>query len=73
MDPMVKSTSPVQTSGFQGTMDVSANTIQISGTINSSEKKQEKKLPNSFKADLEGYRMTAAWARKQINQYGGEI
>lgn len=36
-------------------------------------KKVEKKLPGSFKADLEGYRMTAAWARKQMNHYGGEI
>ncbi|EFX74981.1 hypothetical protein DAPPUDRAFT_108355 [Daphnia pulex] len=33
-------------------------------------KKVEKKLPGSFKADLEGYRMTAAWARKQMNHYG---
>lgn len=36
-------------------------------------KKVEKKLPGSFKDDLEGYRMTAAWARKQMNHYGGEI
>jgi polysaccharide deacetylase 2 family uncharacterized protein YibQ len=36
-------------------------------------KKVEKKLPGSFEAGLEGYRMTAAWARKQMNHYGGEI
>lgn len=36
-------------------------------------KKNEKKLPGSFKSDLEGYRMTAAWARKQMSQYGGKI
>lgn len=35
-------------------------------------KKLEKKLPGSFKTDLEGYRMTAAWARKQMNHYGGK-
>lgn len=34
-------------------------------------RKVEKKLPASFKEDLEGYRMTAAWARKLLNKYGG--
>lgn len=61
---MVKSATTVHTS------DGSA----IQSFVNiTAQKKQEKKLPSSFKADLEGYRMTAAWARKQINQYGGDV
>lgn len=34
--------------------------------------KTSTELPGSFKTDLEGYRMTAAWARKQMNHYGGK-
>ncbi|KAK4009313.1 hypothetical protein OUZ56_018430 [Daphnia magna] len=59
LDTMVKSNAVNQTISSREFSDEGVNI-----------KKNEKKLPGSFKSDLEGYRMTAAWARKQMSQYG---
>jgi hypothetical protein len=51
--------------------------VLVSGTEAKSDddnvkEKKEKKIPNSFKADLEGFYMTSAWARKMMSKYGGK-
>ena len=69
IDTMVKSNVVNQNTLLRESASASASASDES--VNNL--KKEKKLPGSFKADLEGYRMTAAWARKQMNHYGGEI
>jgi hypothetical protein len=51
--------------------NVADKTVE-SSEKNVDDKKLGKKLPVSFKTNMEGYRMTAAWARKQMNHYGGK-
>ena len=48
-------------------------TDEAKSVEDSAKEKKEKKIPNSFKADLEGFYMTAAWARKMMSKYGGNI